>query len=230
MVGPAYGRIFDHEVVAAVREMNDDGRWHIPAASYQATDPLRATTLYASDRDVFIFLVDEENPVTVDVGGSTRHLFRGFMLWNSEVGSKRLGLLTFLYDFVCDNRMVHGAREVKEFSIRHSKGAPARFAAEVRPLLRSYANSSAGGAEAELRRAVEKAVGRSDEEVAAWLLAREFSKPEAGQIIDLAKREEGDARTIWQVVNGGTALARSISHADGRVAFERRVSRHLRAA
>jgi hypothetical protein len=42
--------------------------------------------------------------------------------------------------------------------------------------------------------------------------------------------EEGDARTVWQLVNGGTALARSIPHADTRVAFERRVSSLLRAA
>jgi hypothetical protein len=35
--------------------------------------------------------------------------------------------MTFLYDFVCDNRMVCGAREVKEISIRHTKNAPERF-------------------------------------------------------------------------------------------------------
>ena len=114
LLGPEYGRIFDHDVVAVVREVNEDGRWHIPAASYQVADPLRATTLYASDRDIFLFLVDEANPVNVTVGGTTRQLFRGFMLWNSEVGSKRLGLLTILYDFVCDNRLVHGARGVLE--------------------------------------------------------------------------------------------------------------------
>jgi hypothetical protein len=203
---------------------------HIPAASPRVTDPLRATTLYASDRDVFIFLVDERNPITVRVEGTDRHLFRGFMVWNSEVGSKRLGILTFLYDFVCDNRMVHGARQVKELSIRHTKRAPARFAEDVRPMLRSYAEASAGDVAAILAHSTETVIGRSDEEVRAWLLLREFTKPEASRIIDLAKREEGDARTVWQVVNGGTAVARSLPHADMRVAFERRVSRLIAAA
>jgi hypothetical protein len=43
-------------------------------------------------------------------------------------------------------------------------------------------------------------------------------------IVKLTKIEEGDARTVWQLVNGGTAFARSIPHADTRVAFECRVS------
>jgi hypothetical protein len=59
---------------------------------------------------------------------------------------------------------------------------------------------------------------------------REFSKKESEGIIQLAKEEEGDARTVWQLVKGGTALARSIPHADLRVSFERRVSGLLRAA
>jgi hypothetical protein len=57
----------------------------------------------------------------------------------------------------------------------------------------------------------------------------DFTKPEAGRIIDLARRE-GDARTLWQLVNGGTAVARSTPHADQRVAFERRMGRLLSAA
>jgi hypothetical protein len=36
--------------------------------------------------------------------------------------------------------------------------------------------------------------------------------------------------TIWQLVQGGTALARKIPHADERVTLERRVSRLLGAA
>jgi hypothetical protein len=39
LVGPDYGRIYDHEVVEAVIAANGDGRWHIPAASYQARTP-----------------------------------------------------------------------------------------------------------------------------------------------------------------------------------------------
>ena len=42
--------------------------------------------------------------------------------------------------------------------------------------------------------------------------------------MEMARVEEGGARTVWQLVNGGTALARGIPHADERVKLEKRVS------
>jgi len=230
IVGPDYGRIYDHEVVRAVMDANEDGRWHVPAASYQAKNPKRATTLYASDRDVFIFLVDEKNPVSVQVEGTVRNLFRGFMVWNSEVGHHKFGFMTFLYDYVCDNRMVWGAREIKEISIKHTKNAPDRFAKEVRPMLRAYAEASVVDVEAQLERAASKKVGSSDEEVMDWLRRHEFTKKEGEAIVRTAKVEEGGARTVWELVNGGTALARSVPWNDDRVALEKRVSGLLKAA
>jgi hypothetical protein len=230
IVGPDYGRIYDHEVVRAVMDANEDGRWHVPASSYQAKNPKRATTLYASDRDVFVFLVDEKNPVSIHVDGAVRNLFRGFMVWNSEVGHHKFGFMTFLYDYVCDNRMVWGAREVKEISIKHTKNAPDRFAREVRPMLRAYAEASVMDVEAQLERAAKKKVGSSDEEVMDWLRRHEFTKKEGEAIVQTAKVEEGGARTVWELVNGGTALARAIPHNDDRVLLEKRVSGLLRAA
>jgi hypothetical protein len=91
------------------------------------------------------------------------------MAWNSEVGHHKFGFMTFLYDFVCDNRMVWGAREIKEISIKHTKNAPERFAREVRPLLRAYAEASVVDVEAQLERATRKKVGSTDEEVMAFL-------------------------------------------------------------
>ena len=230
IVGPDYGRIYDHEVVRAVMEANEDGRWHVPAASYAAQNPKRATTLYASDRDVFVFLVDDQNPVQVRVDGAIRHLFRGFMVWNSEVGHHTFGFLTFLYDFVCDNRMVWGAREIKEIHIKHTKNAPERFAREVRPMLRDYAEASVVDVEARLERAARMKVGSTDQEVLSWLQKHAFTKKEGEAIMRTAKAEEGGARSVWEIVNGGTALARSIPYNDDRVALEKKVSGLLRAA
>jgi hypothetical protein len=230
IVGPDYGRIYDHEVVEAVMHANSDGRWHIPAASERVKNPKRATTLYASDRDVFIFLVDEQNPVSIRVDGAIRNLFRGFMVWNSEVGHHRFGFMTFLYDYVCDNRMVWGAREVKEIQIRHTKNAPERFEREIRPALRAYAEASVVDVEARLTRAAQMKVGTSDQEVLSWLQAHDFTKKEGEAIMRTAKAEEGGARTVWELVNGGTALARAVPWNDDRVTLEKRVSGLLKAA
>lgn len=74
LTSTSYGRIWDIDVVKGVEKVNADGRWEIPAATYTTKNPKRATTLYASDRDVFIFLVDPKNPIEV----AGEQLFRGF--------------------------------------------------------------------------------------------------------------------------------------------------------
>lgn len=69
VTGPDYGRIWDHELVAAVMKIAGDGvrdtRWKVPGVldwGSMRYNPyvdvsLETTTLYASDRDVFLFLV-----------------------------------------------------------------------------------------------------------------------------------------------------------------------------
>src|SRR3546814_14250194 len=71
VTGPDYGRIWDHELVAAVMKIAGNGvsdtRWKVPGVldwrsmRYNPyVDVTReTTTLYASDRHVFLFLVDD---------------------------------------------------------------------------------------------------------------------------------------------------------------------------
>src|SRR3984957_10435634 len=102
------------------------------------------TTLYASDRDVFLFLVDDTNPIEAGclADGSPDLYFRGFYAWNSEVGSKTLGIASFYLRAVCQNRNLWGTENFEEITIRHSKFAANRFAHEAEPALTSFANSS----------------------------------------------------------------------------------------
>lgn len=109
VTGPDYGRIWDHELVAAVMKIAGNGtgdtRWKVPGLLDWSTmrhNPFvevmkDTTTLYASDRDVFLFLVDDANPIEAGrlPNGDPDLFFRGFYCWNSEVGSKALGMATF---------------------------------------------------------------------------------------------------------------------------------------
>lgn len=217
----SYGRIWDHQVVEAVERVNQDGRWVIPSASYQANNPKRATTLYASDRDVFIFLVDPARPIQFQ----GRTLFRGFFTWNSEVGAAVYGLCTFLYDTVCDNRTIWGATDVRELRIRHTGGAPERFAYEGRKYLRQYAEESETRVVETLQRAADYALPESDgkegrNNVTAWLQKRGFTKNVAVAAVNSAVAEHGQARSLWDIVNGVTAYARTVAHTDARVEIE----------
>ena len=68
--------------------MGSTGEWRVPGefGKRVAVDK-QNTTLYASDRDMFVFLADEDR--RIEVAG--RSLARGFFVWNSEVGDKTLG-------------------------------------------------------------------------------------------------------------------------------------------
>lgn len=213
----SYGRIWDHQVVEAVEKVNGDGRWQIPAASYTTTNPKRATTLYASDRDVFIFLVDPKNEIEV----AGERLYRGFITWNSEVGSSVFGLMTFLYRYVCDNRIIWGATDVKELRIRHTGGAPERFAYEGEKYLRRYADESTAKLVDGIKAAKALEIPKTNTEtVESWLQSRGFTKAQSVASVQAATAEEGQARSLWDIVNGVTAFARSIPHADERVELE----------
>lgn len=223
LTSTSYGRIWDVQVVNAVERVNSSGRWQVPAASYAASNPKKATTLYASDRDVFIFLCDPNT--AVEVNGST--LYRGFYTWNSEVGSQVFGLTTFLYNKICDNRIIWGATNVQELRIRHTGGAPERFAYEGAHYLKRYAEESSQKTIEAIQKAQQFELPASDrandkqgEGWINWLQKRNFTAALAKNTVAAAQAEEGQARSLWDIVQGVTAHARSIQQTDERVKVE----------
>jgi Domain of unknown function (DUF932) len=226
VTSPKYGRIWDKQVVEAVQRVTYGGTWKIPASSYASRDPKKATTLYASDRDVFIFLVDEEHPVDID--GET--LFRGFYTWNSEVGSQVFGLATFLYRYVCDNRIIWGMSHKNELRIRHSAGAPERFALEGKKALVEYSQESTKPLEEMIHRAKAIKVGNDEEEVKEFLKKRGFTVSVADAAIKASQAEDIDFRSPWALAQGITAYARDIKHTDTRVDLERQAGKLLASA
>lgn len=228
LTSTSYGRIWDRDVVEAVERVNPDGRWQVPAASYAASNPKRATTLYASDRDVFMFLVDPEHPIAVP--GEKSPLFRGFYVWNSEVGAATFGLTTFLYRYVCDNRIIWGATDVQELRIRHTGGAPERFASEGARYLERYANESPASLVEPIVKAQEFELPKTDKADGwdGWLRSRGFTASESKSAVQSAIAEEGQARSLWDIIQGVTASARSIQHTDARVDLETRAGKLMR--
>lgn len=213
-----YGRIWDRDVVRAVADHIDLNVWKVPSASYAAKDAKRATTLYASDRDVFMFLVDEGREIDAGAGDVLR---RGFYVWNSEVGSSTFGVRTFTYDYVCDNRIIWGQGNVREITIRHTSGGPHRFASIV-PKLNAYAQSGATEIVQTIKAAKGARIGRDKKTVTEWLKARGFTVPVAAKAYEAAEREKRgyDPGTVWGIVQGLTETAREIRHTDDRVALE----------
>lgn len=245
VTGPDYGRIWDHELVAAVMKIAGDGtgdtRWKVPGLldwSTMTHNPFvevtkDTTTLYASDRDVFLFLVDDAHPIEAGrlPNGEPDLYFRGFYCWNSEVGSKTLGMASFYLRAVCMNRNIWGAEGFQEISIRHSKFAARRFVHEAAPALERFANASTTPFTNGIRAARETLVARKDEEREAFLRRRGFSKLETGKIIATVLKEEGrPPESIFDFVQGITALARDKPQQDARLELETKAGRLLAAA
>ncbi|MFC2254007.1 DUF932 domain-containing protein [Labrys portucalensis] len=245
VTGPDYGRIYDHELVEAVQRIAGNGtgdtRWKVPGVLDWSTGIYNprvditkdTTTLYASDRDVFLFLVDDLNPIEAGTlpDGSPDLYFRGFYCWNSEVGAKTLGMASFYLRAVCQNRNLWGVEDFKEITIRHSKYAASRFAHEAAPALLNFANSSPAPFVNGIKAARERIVARSDEDRSDFLRKRGFSKTETGRIIETVLAEEGrPPETIFDFVAGITAIARDKSHQDARLELEGKAKKLLERA
>lgn len=243
--GPDYGRIWNHELVAAVTKFAGNGtgdtRWKVPGVLDWATmthnpfvDVTRdTTTLYASDRDVFLFLVDDNNPIEAGhlPDGSPDLYFRGFYCWNSEVGSKTLGIASFYLRAVCMNRNLWGVENFEQITIRHSKFAAQRFACEATPALTNFANSSPAPFIAGIKAARERIVARNDEDRDGFLRKRGFSKSETIKIIETVLQEEGHPpESVFDFVQGISALARNKAHQDARLELEVKAKRLLEQA
>jgi hypothetical protein len=242
VTGPDYGRIFDAELVEAVQRIAGNGtgdtRWKVPGVLDWSTGVYNprvditkdTTTLYASDRDVFLFLVDDLNPIEAGrlPDGSPDLYFRGFYCWNSEVGAKTLGMASFYLRAVCQNRNLWGVEDFEEITIRHSKYAANRFAHEAAPALLNFANSSPMPFVNGIKAARERIVARTGEDRTDFLRRRGFSKAETGKIIDTVLAEEGrPPESIFDFVQGITAVARDKPHQDARLDMESKAKKLL---
>lgn len=223
VTSPSYGRIYCDDITSMLIDRFGDGRtgdFVVPGEFGKAVPVTKAnTTLYASDRDMFVFLADEKHRIIIPGkdGERDNDLARGFFIWNSEVGARTFGISTFLFRYVCCNRIVWGAQEVKEFTMRHTSLAPERFLSEVMPLIRDYTQSSTRAITDQV--AAARAARIDDVDL---FLSRFVGKRQVEELKLIHELEEDQPiRTLWDATNAVTALAREIPWADKRLDLER---------
>lgn len=230
--GPRYGRIWNADVIDALVHRFGDGvtgRFKVPGEFGRDVEITKAnTTLYAGDRDMFVFLADEKNRVEIPNrrNGQSGLLARGFFLWNSEVGSRSMGITTFLFDYACCNRIVWGAEDVKTVTIRHSSGAPDRYIEEVAPALEIMAESSTHSITA----AIEAARAARVDDIDDFLANRFTAGQSKGIKLAFEADENRPMENLWDITTGVTAYARGIEWQDARVDLERAAGKILKLA
>lgn len=226
VTSPSYGRIWDADCVDAVGRIVErtNGKFYNPLAFDRASGTPKPSGLYASDRDIFMFMIDGGSRLEI---GPRAKLNRGFFVWNSETGSKTFGLMTFLFNEVCGNHIVWGAQNVNKLVIRHSKNGPYRFDAEAAPMLKAYAEASSSQDELIVTRAMNRMLPVGFE-FDNFIGHFKFTKAELREAIEAAKREEGKCETLWDLVQGFTAYARGFDYIDARIDLEKRAGELLR--
>jgi hypothetical protein len=223
VTGPAYGRVWNATISQALVDRFGDGitgNFRVPGEFKKRVAVTKDnTTLFASDRDMFVFLADEDHRITVPNrrDGKPGDMARGFFVWNSEVGASTFGVATFLFDYVCCNRIVWGADEYREIRIRHTASAPDRWIEEVAPAIQAYANSST----ASIVKAIAAAKANRINDVEDFLKKR-FTKSQVSSIQAAHMADEQrPIETLWDAATGITAYARSVTYQNERVNLER---------
>lgn len=221
-----YARIYDADVIQWIKPLVERTTFKLPM---QYKDGKWGAELvpggaYASDRDMFLFMVDDEK--RIEVAGES--LGRGFFLWNSEVGSKSFGIETFLYRYVCNNNIVWGAQEHRKFRTIHvGQLAGERAAHMLEQNLTSYINTDTSADVEMILRNKKNIVAKNEKEAVEWLVSKDFAKKVSESAVRLAIGEENRCDSVWSLVQGLTAYARSIKHADQRALLERAAGKLL---
>lgn len=238
LTGPDYGRVYDWQVVDAVRQLADRLGWKVPGVMDWSTSRYNphvdvtkeSTTLFASDRDVFCFLVDDQHPIEIGKlpDGSPDLVFRGIMVANSETGAKTLWVAAFYLRGVCMNRCIWGVEGFQEISIRHSKSAPVRFLQEAAPAIQAFGNRSSERLLEGVEMARAARIAEDDDGVREFMARRKFTQAQIASSMAAHLEEEGrPIRNVWDAAQGVTALARKTGHQDARVMLERQASKLL---
>jgi hypothetical protein len=254
-----YSRIWNYEVVGRLRDALGDG-WQVPparparqgqAGSRLATqtdvlthssqgslgikvgDLIAPAGLYASDHDMFAFLVNEQYRID---DGSEGGMSRGFFVSNSEVGAAAFKITKFLYRYVCGNHIVWDASDVEELRIVHRGSANERYGDTMRVELRKYANESAAGDEHRIKVAKQTLLGATKDQVLDKLFGLRLLPKATLEAAYVAAEREADLRkdvsprSVWGITQGITAMSQHSTFADRRVELDRAAGKILSIA
>lgn len=219
-----YVRIWNWEVAERLAAMEQYG-W-VPAESdfnmAKDDDLSRERDLYASDHDMFVFLCNGD--AVVKEPGNPEGLKRGVIVENSEVGASALKMTRFLYRGRCSNHIIWSASRVMEISVRHIGDARNKWGA-YQYELKKYAESSVSEDEQKIASAKTRVIADTKEEVLDRLFGKRtlnLSLKTLTAGYDAVKPEEdGDANTVWGMVNGLTRHSQTLPYADQRTAIDR---------
>ena len=223
-----YGRIWDDQLATVALELRamTDGRFESPIDWGK-----EKRALFAGDRDCHILMVNGGSIVDAGVTakGESDLLYRGFIMGNSEVGARAWYWATFLFRYVCGNFAIHGIEDVQFQRVIHTPMAPQTFAREALPVLTEYVNASPKPLEEIIKKAKDTMLPKDLTKHIAYFVGKGFTQHEVQRARMHALKEEGGVETLWQMVNGFTASARTMKYMDAKTALQTKAGKLLEA-
>jgi len=202
----------------------------MPCSLVKAGERIAPSGLYASDKDMFLFMVNANHAVEVPgSNGNDGALYRGFILENSEVGDRAFKLTTFLFNCVCGNHIIWGARNVEFTRIVH-KGddMTGRAWRGIELELVKYAESSSGEDQQIVKRAMTTILGKTKLDVVDALFKARLglSQTEIEVAYDTAEEHPEDRgnclpTSVWGMAQGFTRMSQESQYADQRTRIDR---------
>jgi len=232
--GKVYERVWNYEVCDHLLALEEAG-WTpaMPDSRYViASDPTSNTPdLYASDHDMFAFLIASDRVID---DGSEGGLSRGLIVDNSEVGGGSLGLMSFLYRYVCGNHIIWGVSDAVEVRIPHVGSIRDKFA-ETQLIVQRYMDGSARDDEQRIQETRRVMIAKTRDEVVSALFAKLRGKGLTRKALEAGydavdPEQDGDPRTQWGIVNGLTRASQATPYADERAQMDRAAGRVMQIA
>jgi hypothetical protein len=253
-----YSRLWNYEVIERLAGLHADG-WRVPAArptwngtsdrvrkatpedvidfgtdsplSVKVGDDIAPSGLYASDHDMFAFMVQPETRID---DGSDGGLMRGFMLWNSEVGQRSIGATSFLLREVCGNHIVWGAKDVATIRMVHTGDVHEKLGTLLGEM-DLVASASASQDEYLIRELQTRMIGNTPDEVCEYVHRKSLlNRKDAREVYRTGEAfadVDGDPASVYGYANAMTRWSQQQGHhADKRAKVDMAAGKLLQLA
>lgn len=254
LLSDKYSRIWNSDILERCKILKHSFNWKTPPCRPNSADPMlevRAATeqdilasssknslaiklgdtiapggVYLSDHDCFVFMVNEATPIM----DGENPLYRGVIVYNSEVGLGSFKLITFLYNSVCGNHIIDLASEFEMIRIAHlGNTVNERWSVAMHELAK-WMDTSAVRHEALIKKArVTKleCLEKCDDEAKYPKVLGDYLKISQRDVIEMRpyiiaenERQDIEPNTVWSVVQGLTSYSQTKTYADAKSKYD----------
>lgn len=231
-----YARVSDLSVAEMVER---EATGFVPAGEvagrHVGMPPVRpeASGLYASSRDMFLFLADEENAVEwrPSNGGPGAAFYRFLIAANSETTARKLCYMMGLMEGICGNHLIWGAQEVVVVERRHI-GQADKIMEALRLAIESLRDRATIHQDLRVLETARNTSFAEDKDKAVELLYPKYvTKEIAARALESAIKDFHASLplSVWNVVRGLTRVSQEIPYEDRRLEVDKAAGRILEA-